>query len=580
MRRLLTAATIIGGVCAATSANAQSAGAFERIITFGDSLSDGGRYAAAAPEGAGTFTTNPDPIWIDILAGGFGLESVAGVEGGLNFAEGGGRVFEFQPTGRLAQLPIRTQIEDFLLAGGAFGAGDLVTIQGGGNDGFAVRDGVATTDDFFAAATDLADLTQLLLDEGAGTVLVANLQGNPEYNAVLDGQLSANGSNALYLDVAGLFDEIATDPGAFGITNITDLACGSVSALFCLPSDLVEPNANLTFARADSAHPTGRVQAIQGEAALALVRAPGQLSQLPLINDGQLQAVQEGLSQRLLDAPFDRAWTAFGGVSYGEFRIDAGPQAIGLEEESVRITAGVGRQLSEHIGTGASVDYFDGSGEFRAPGGGFENHSIIATVFAGGELSGFQWGVQGSYGWLGYDDITRQMQLGEQLRIERGDTDGNLWSVRGDIGYQVDFDGWRAGPVAGISYSNISFDGYTEQSELSTSLVVDEQDYDPFRWHAGMEFAAPAAGPFRPFARIAYVGAIDDDPRSINLNVLAAPVEFNAPGYTPDDSFVSLRGGVTVDVSDRIRLDITVGGDLARRDLSRLDGAARLYFGF
>ena len=58
-------------------AAAQTTG-FDRQITFGDSLSDGGAYAAFVPPGAGSFTTNPDPVWVEVLAED---EAVAGVRG-------------------------------------------------------------------------------------------------------------------------------------------------------------------------------------------------------------------------------------------------------------------------------------------------------------------------------------------------------------------------------------------------------------------------------------------------------------------------------------------------------------------
>src|SRR4051812_11219534 len=70
-----------------------------RVISFGDSLSDLGTYAERT-EGktAGRFTTNPGPIWIEVVASGLGT-SISGyrragwghperVLGGFGYAEG------------------------------------------------------------------------------------------------------------------------------------------------------------------------------------------------------------------------------------------------------------------------------------------------------------------------------------------------------------------------------------------------------------------------------------------------------------------------------------------------------------
>ena len=177
---------------------------FERLITFGDSLSDGGRFEAFTPAGAGRFTTNPDPIWIQVLASQLGLETEPAIAGGLNFAEGGARVFEFQPAGLAFSIPIRTQTEMFFAAGNTFDPDDLVTIQGGGNDFLALGDGEATLADVTAAAIDLADLADELVDAGAENLLIVNLPTIGIVTDPLEAQLAANGTNALFLNLESL----------------------------------------------------------------------------------------------------------------------------------------------------------------------------------------------------------------------------------------------------------------------------------------------------------------------------------------------------------------------------------------
>ena len=73
-----------------SSAQAQE---FSAVISFGDSLSDAGQYAALPPPyyfGAqGSFTTNPDDVWTQVLASSFGLSQTASLAGGTNYAWGG-----------------------------------------------------------------------------------------------------------------------------------------------------------------------------------------------------------------------------------------------------------------------------------------------------------------------------------------------------------------------------------------------------------------------------------------------------------------------------------------------------------
>ena len=66
--RLLGVLVLILTLGFAGSASAQS---FSNVVVFGDSLSDSGNAAAASGLPPGTsFTTNPDPVWAEIIAGG------------------------------------------------------------------------------------------------------------------------------------------------------------------------------------------------------------------------------------------------------------------------------------------------------------------------------------------------------------------------------------------------------------------------------------------------------------------------------------------------------------------------------
>ena len=71
-------------------AGAAQAQQFSSFIVFGDSLSDSGNIAAAQglPPG-NSFTTNPDPVFAEIIAAAYGLPGGPSLTGGPNFAWGG-----------------------------------------------------------------------------------------------------------------------------------------------------------------------------------------------------------------------------------------------------------------------------------------------------------------------------------------------------------------------------------------------------------------------------------------------------------------------------------------------------------
>ena len=54
---------------------------FSNVVVFGDSLSDSGNV--------GRFTTNPDPVWSEIVAETFGASGMNSFAGGSNYAFAG-----------------------------------------------------------------------------------------------------------------------------------------------------------------------------------------------------------------------------------------------------------------------------------------------------------------------------------------------------------------------------------------------------------------------------------------------------------------------------------------------------------
>jgi outer membrane lipase/esterase len=107
--RHLTAAVLLG-----LAANAAHAQTFSGVISFGDSLSDAGNYGPFIA-GSGSFTTNPDDVWTQILASSYGYVQTPYTAGGTNYAWGGA------PTGSIANPAVPGNPSPF-----AIGPGDVV----------------------------------------------------------------------------------------------------------------------------------------------------------------------------------------------------------------------------------------------------------------------------------------------------------------------------------------------------------------------------------------------------------------------------------------------------------------------
>src|ERR1700754_1440974 len=134
LRNAAAAALAVAAMGAvATAAEAQT---YNRIVVFGDSLSDNGNLYAltgqptSPPYFQGRFSNGP--VFTELLGFTVGRYTAgAPVTGSVNYAFGGAR------TDNSALPPgMRNQLLAYTGGGGTFGANDLVTVLGGANNIF------------------------------------------------------------------------------------------------------------------------------------------------------------------------------------------------------------------------------------------------------------------------------------------------------------------------------------------------------------------------------------------------------------------------------------------------------------
>jgi phospholipase/lecithinase/hemolysin len=318
----------LGALLAAASLCAQ-AQPFTGLFVFGDSLSDSGNnslvigsapgqvitgntYVPLQPYASGAYTNAA--TWITTFAAGIGLPtaaapSLSGLAGRGNYAYGGAKtvldgndpapVPPGFPPSAMTQLtgtgPLPYQF-GYLTGLASVPATALYVIAIGGND---VRDltvgtafGVPGTPSIPVAAAAYAaavgNMVDALQAKGAQRIVVWNTPNVGSTPAVLTGGPALSGlatlisqsfNNALGLRLAGeagtsVFDifgstnAIIANPGAYGLTNVTD-ACGAV--LGCNPSQ---------YLFWDGIHPTSAGHALIASSMLAAVPEPSSMLML------------------------------------------------------------------------------------------------------------------------------------------------------------------------------------------------------------------------------------------------------------------------------------------------------------
>jgi outer membrane lipase/esterase len=282
------AALLVSAMLSACASNSQR---FERVVAFGDSLTDQGNYklvsdSLGVPD-AGRFTTNPDAMWVEQVALRFDLRIQARAAAGTNYAEGFARnKLAAPPQPGLSQTPVDQQVTAFL-ARDRFTNRDLVLINGGGNDVLLAALGGTGTASLEQAAKDfVATLTQVV-NAGASNVFVlstpnlgiapvggsgAGGAANPltqlvsYYNSKVRHEVQSAKLSVSFVDANGFIDSMFYSPAKFGFTDVITPGCsnGDFTAFACGRS-AQQPEASTKFLMADKIHLAGRAQRLLGD---------------------------------------------------------------------------------------------------------------------------------------------------------------------------------------------------------------------------------------------------------------------------------------------------------------------------
>ena len=264
-------AVVLLACFAVRSFAAQSYSAF---YVFGDSYCDVGNIALATrgatppspPYYRGHFSNGP--IWVEHLAGTFGLTLLPSLAGGTDYATGGADLLQDVVTSQGTIPAITTQVGEYLAAhGGKADPNALYILEGGGNDILNAASG-SPQQLGFSIGVELAALEVVLRQAGATHFLVPNLidvsmlpagRANAPFDsaAVLSANATLNkllhledyleGIHIYHVNAYSLFHAVIDSPTHYGFTNVTT-PCLSAAGAVC-----ADPDHTLFW---DTEHPT------------------------------------------------------------------------------------------------------------------------------------------------------------------------------------------------------------------------------------------------------------------------------------------------------------------------------------
>ena len=563
-------------------------GLFDNMVVFGDSLSDDGNISLSQGLPIFRWTTNPGQTGVEDIGDYFGTPLSPALANGNDFAFGGAGVVNNSP-GVPATVPtLPTQLGMYLQAtGGKADPNTLYTVWGGGNDVFynayvaslgGLTPAQAQANLITAAGTELG-MIQTLGKAGARYVMVFNLPNIgliPEatsqgpaaaaqltglsitYNSALNTGLANAGVNIIPVNIFAIMSELVADPSRYGFTNVTTPACTG-SAFGCLPAgtpgatSTYQPGTENTYLFADGVHPTTAAHAMLAQYAESIITAPGEMSLLgeaPLqINESLNRSITNQATSSLANAPGNgvRVWASY---DYARQRLDAQVNSPKSSNDANTLSIGADIHPSDALTAGLAFTAGQQKDDFAGNAGGFKLQDLLASGYVMWGWDQAYFGAIGSFGHLGYSDLHRNIPIGPTVRYESGTTSGYHTALALTGGWWINFDNWRTGPYADLSWQHAHVNGYSEDGGDATAMTFGNQDRHALIGTLGWQLTGnlqTGGATLHPFARVAWNHDNDADPRDVTAGLVSMPGTFALPGFVPDKNWGSVGVGLAAD---------------------------------
>ncbi|MEP6997288.1 MAG: autotransporter domain-containing protein [Betaproteobacteria bacterium] len=578
--------------------NGQAAAQFNQFYFFGDSLSDAGSFKPVLPPGTGKFTTNPGPIWAEVLAQRYGSTATPANQGGNDYAEGGARVTQLPgvpaspPTG--TATPVAAQVQNFL-AKGAVDPKALYSVWAGANDLFfqlgLAQAGLITPADvqtnLAIAAAQLVQQVGTLNAAGARYIVVFNLpdvgstpfgRGSGQgasitalssfFNSTVSSGLDRLHIDLIRLNVFSLLNEVVADPAAYGFVNASSPAC-TVPSLVCTASTLVAPNAAQTYVFADGVHPTTAGHQVLADYAASVIEAPqkiGLLAEAPLqVEQANFRAIDDRMWSTLNAPRAQNKFDAYAVYDYGNY--DRSGDFGGGSDQMNTVTLGGDMKLSERLLAGIAFGYSEDKASFGNNGGGFKLNEASLTAYVGYGQGPWYVGASLGAGDLDFRNIHRTFALGGGTRTESGDTHGTNVTARLLGGYWFNTaSSWLHGPFARLTYQQNKVDAWSEEGTSSTAMSFGDQKRESLVSSLGWQ-ASGAFGWLRPFARVTWEKEYDNGERTVRAGLVSTGgVGFGLPALRADESYALLGIGASADLGNKLVGFASINATAGRND--------------
>ncbi|WP_277976230.1 autotransporter outer membrane beta-barrel domain-containing protein [Pantoea endophytica] len=387
------------------------------------------------------------------------------------------------------------------------------------------------------------------------------------YNQQEEAGLATLNGNIVRVDIAGLFDEVITNPTQYGLSNTIGIACPiGTSADECQSSTPGFSSAQ-DYLFADRLHPSPAVHAMIADYIQSILDAPAQvaaLSQSPLMMARDTQNTLDGHLQQQRQQPASAGkFTVFGGYA-GQHVDYQGDSWSDGDANTTNLTLGIGYQITDNWQTGV---LFSNTNQRQEPSSNYDYKLRGNLVALYSQLTVFDQGWINAdlhYADLDFDSIERDIHIGPAKRTEQGSTSGKLLGMRVQTGWTLPItENLSTGPVASYALDYGRVGGYSENSDSSTAMRYSDQTTHSQIGSVGWRIDTKQ-WVVNPWAQVSYNHQFGDTDSTVRAGLKSTRTSFERSVEARDKNWLDLSVGANVPLGETVNAFAgvsTVGGN-------------------
>lgn len=181
-------------------------------------------------------------------------------------------------------------------------------------------------------------------------------------------------------------------------------------------------------------------------------------------------------------------WVAWGQAKGTSVSKDSNADYNDYDFNAAGVVVGVDAEITPSIrlGMATAVDKTDVDWQYGANG---TQDNLLIGVYAKAKRDGYYADVQGSIGFYN-NDTERVVSFANYVSAEDADFNGQSYMVRLGGGYDFQYDDFRIGPIASLSYLHLRTSDFSENGDNYLSLNIDEASENVLLSYLGIHTAS------------------------------------------------------------------------------------------